>query len=89
MPDVSMPPLLTVDDLAAVLRISVKTIWNRRMKAPHTLPPSINLPGTTGLRWRQQDVEAWIDAYAAPKTRPRRRGRPTKAEQIARAAASK
>lgn len=86
VPDPPMATLLTIDDLAAVLRLSVATIWNRRSKAPHTLPPAVDLPGAGGLRWRQQDVEAWLEAHlsAAAVQAPRRRGRPTKAEQIER-----
>ncbi len=61
---------------------------------PQSLPPICRLPGTKRLLWRLEDVERWLAEHVAadPETRPvlpavekkARRGRPTKAEQVAR-----
>jgi predicted DNA-binding transcriptional regulator AlpA len=49
-------PLLTVDDLAALLKVSPRTIW--RMRSCCQLPKPVKVGG--GVRWRQSDIESWI-----------------------------
>jgi excisionase family DNA binding protein len=51
------PKLLTRAELAAVLRVSTKTL-KRWREAGRILAP---LPGP-GLRWRVDEVEAWVKA---------------------------
>lgn len=62
---------------------------------PASLPPICRLPGTKRLLWRIEDVEGWIaqyihvnqsrptDAVISDEVKPKR-GRLTKAEQVAR-----
>lgn len=74
-----MDELLTIQDLARVLRISPKTLQNRQ---PEQLPPAIILPGTKmSRRWRQRDVARWLAELPAslpvePDVPRRRPGRP-------------
>jgi len=74
--------ILTIDDLAALLKRPRGTILSDRVRNPQALPPSITLPGTRHVLWRRQDVEAWLAQLAAVPTDtapvPRRRGRPRK-----------
>lgn len=81
--------LLTPKTLAETLGLAEQTIYNRH-SAGGDLPPSIKLGRL--LRFRQADVAAWLAKQASPThARPvptpspvaRRRGRPTKAEQVA------
>lgn len=51
------PQLLTVDDLAALLKVSNRTVW--RMRSAGQLPNPIRIGG--GVRWRQPEIEAWIE----------------------------
>jgi hypothetical protein len=90
-----MKALLTVEELSTYLHKSVASIRSDATRNPSSLPPICRLPGTKRLLWRIEDVEVWIarhiygesaaasvssnDSDAKPK-----RGRPTKAEQIAR-----
>lgn len=88
-----MRALLTVDQLAQYLHKSVASIRSDATRNPRSLPPICRLPGTKRLLWRVEDVESWLAAHVAPSamqeellvqvTPQRRRGRPTKAEQIA------
>lgn len=86
--EVHMLPLFTPEALAAYLGLTVQTIYNRHSTGGD-LPPSFKLGRL--LRFHPQDVERWIEMHrsqeqpkAPSKERPpRRRGRPTKAEQIA------
>ena len=88
-----MRALLTVDQLSQYLHKSVASIRSDASRNPASLPPICRLPGTKRLLWRIEDVERWIalhvqgDPSAAPipsdADRPKR-GRPTKAEQVAR-----
>jgi len=53
--------LLTPEDLGDQLRMSVKAIYNLRASGDATkLPPTLKVG--KHLRWRQADVDAWIDA---------------------------
>ena len=72
--------LLTVQDLAILLRCSTQTIINNRNRAPWRVPPACRPVGTSRLLWRFGDVMKWLDQQAEePVPPPRRRGRPPKA----------
>lgn len=95
-----MEPLLTLEQLAAALGLSVQTLYNRRSRG-ESLPPTITLGRR--LRFIQADVRTWLDtqrgasAYQAfpPQesqhsdgpSGTRRRGRPTKTEEMRKRAA--
>ena len=85
--------LLTVEQLSQWLHKSVSSIRSDATRNPRALPPICRLPGTKRLLWRVTDVEKWlaahvasqVDAPVAPTTGSTvRRGRPTKAETVAR-----
>lgn len=94
----SMQALLTVDQLAEHLQKSVASIRSDATRNPQSLPPICRLPNTKRLLWRVEDVERWIalhvagaesfDATEPPQPGKRRRGRPTKAESVAKRAHS-
>ncbi|MDS0796973.1 helix-turn-helix domain-containing protein [Burkholderia pseudomultivorans] len=84
-----MDRLLDPKDLAALARLAVQTVYNRHSTGGN-LPPCIKLGRL--LRFRSSDVEAWLASQlSSPGQQPvvaqapaaRRRGRPTKAEQVA------
>ncbi|TDQ93133.1 hypothetical protein C7412_109113 [Paraburkholderia silvatlantica] len=89
----SMQALLTVDQLAEHLQKSVASIRSDATRNPQSLPPICRLPNTKRLLWRAEDVERWIGLHVAGVDSPsatevvspekRRRGRPTKAEFVA------
>lgn len=90
-----MKPLLTVDELASYIHKSVASIRSDVTRNPASLPPICRLPGTKRLLWRVEDVEFWISQHiqgeqAYQSSRPHdtdpkpRRGRPKKAQQVAR-----
>lgn len=88
------PAVLSYVQCAAYLGLpSVGALWNMVYRG--SAPPSIRY-GKRDRRFRRADVDAWLEAKAAaaraedalvaaqhPPT-PRRRGRPTKAETVAR-----
>lgn len=90
-----MRPLLTVDDLASFIHKSVASIRSDSTRNPQSLPPVCRLPGTKRLLWRIEDVEQWLAQHVANPDLLRtavhtaqnssipKRGRPTKAEHIA------
>ena len=89
-----MNKLLTVEELSTCIHKSVASIRSDATRNPQSLPPICRLPGTKRLLWRLEDVEHWLGAHVAttppaavlePSRADRpRRGRPTKAEQLAR-----
>lgn len=81
--------LLSPKALASLLGLAEQTIYNRHSTGGD-LPPAIKIG--RALRFRPADVSAWLDGHlqaqaSIPATSRshaiRRRGRPTKAEQIA------
>ncbi|MBB5400298.1 hypothetical protein HDG41_002347 [Paraburkholderia sp. JPY162] len=89
-----MRTLLTVDQLAKCLHKSVASIRSDATRNPQSLPPICRLPGTKRLLWRAEDVEHWlaehvqglavVAASGLMEHHQVRRGRPTKAEAVAR-----
>jgi len=82
-------PLFTIEDLAKVLRRAPASLHSDLSRNPASVPPPIRIPGARRLLWDPAKVQDWLAGFAtvpAPakeeKTN-RRRGRPTKAEQIA------
>lgn len=48
--------LITAKELAAMLDISIRTIWRRRSDG--SLPPPVQIGGS--VRWRLADIRQWI-----------------------------
>ncbi len=89
--------LLTLTEVADLLRGRPKTIHYNKSQHPERVPPWIRLPGFRSPLWRLKDVRAWIEQGVAggEKERahleemrqeglypfPKKKGRPTKREQ--------
>ena len=80
--------VLFTEDLSRMLGKSVTTIrtFATSSKYSHLIPRPFKMPGSRRLCWYERDVLAWIESTkpAEPPPPRRPRGRPTKAEQIAR-----
>jgi hypothetical protein len=76
--------MVGVEEVAAVMGLSPITVRQRRLAG---MPSP--LAGIRALRWRLGDIRTWMrGSDAAPiSPAPRRRGKPTKAETLAAAAA--
>ena len=90
-PASDLPPdmrWLTAADLGVILGLKLQTIYNRLCSNPETLPPTTRIPGFRGPRWSARVVREWQAKFdprdAGEPALPRRRGRPSKAEAIAR-----
>ena len=94
VPILKMPPILIPpSDLAALVGLSIRTIYNR-INTQGDLPPIVRMGRLP--RFALDDVHAWINTkrsaandFTPHRNNPfattrRRPGRPTKAEQIAR-----
>lgn len=68
----SMEPLLTLEDLAVLLKRSIATLRSDRSRAPHLLPPAVLIGRSP--RYRHVDVVAWIAAlpHEPPHALPRK-----------------
>lgn len=82
-----LPRLLFSDDIARITGLSVATIRHYTGNAEqfgHMLPRWFKLPGARRLVWLPDVVTEWILLAQSTAQNPkRRRGRPTKAEQVA------
>lgn len=83
--------LLTIEDLAGILHKSAAALYSLYARNKASLPARVSLPGVKRIYFRRCDVEAWIAGHVVqPEPQPkaealaRKRGRPTKAEQIQR-----
>jgi hypothetical protein len=57
--------VIGVEQLAALLNCSVKTVKVDASRRPETLPPRFVVPGTRKLAWRVTDVRIWSESIAA------------------------
>ncbi|MDP2835221.1 MAG: hypothetical protein Q8Q28_18370 [Pseudomonadota bacterium] len=90
------PPIIGIEGLSTLINKTPSTILADRCRAPHRVPPACTPTGSKQPLWVLEDVIAWLRSYreqqatppapSAPPPTPRRRGRPTKREQIERAA---
>lgn len=55
-----MSKLLDLNELADYLGRSPDTIKKDLKRNPIAVPPRLHIPGTRMLRWRMEDVEAWL-----------------------------
>lgn len=55
-----MARLLTAEDVADLLGVAVKTVYQWRSRRPAYGPPAFKVGKY--LRWRPEAVQAWIDA---------------------------
>lgn len=58
-----MNSLLDVTDLGRILGRSPETIKRDLRRNPAAVPPRLQLPGIKLLKWRQEDVEAWLASF--------------------------
>lgn len=49
--------LLTTDDLAELLRLTVRAVYHLRHRG--TLPPAVKFGNS--LRWRRSDIDDWLE----------------------------
>ena len=71
-----MDRLLTAAELAVLLGTTINGVYMRLKRHSQSIPSPVRLPGSSGLRWRQSDVEAWLAALptrAAGRRSPRNR----------------
>ncbi len=52
----NLPELLTIRELAKVLKLSPRSIW--RLVKNHQLPAPVRIGGS--IRWRADDISLWI-----------------------------
>lgn len=58
-----MSRLLDISGLAELLSRSPETIKKDIKRNPLAVPPRLHIPGTRLLRWRQEDVDAWLARF--------------------------
>ena len=64
-----LPILLSVDEVASLVRVSRRTVW--RLVSSGELIKPVRLRGST--RWRRTELEAWIEAGCPPAHQERDR----------------
>ena len=58
-----LPQLLTINDVAEILKISQRSIW--RLVASGKLVAPLRVGGS--IRWKREDIREWIDSGCEPK----------------------
>lgn len=57
------PKLLTVKELAVLLRKTQRTIEVDVTRRPQSLPPRFRIPGSRRVLWLEADVFKWMDKH--------------------------
>lgn len=79
--------ILFIEELSALIGKTATTIRTcaTNAKYQHLIPRPFKLPHSRRLAWYEDEVQAWLQgAQPVAPLQPKRRGRPTKAEQLAR-----
>jgi prophage regulatory protein len=63
--------LISAEKLAQMLDISVRTLW--RLRAAGRMPAPVRIGGS--VRWRAQEVQAWIESGCPEERKSRSAGR--------------
>lgn len=66
-----MTDLLTIPEIAAMLRVSVKTVRDRYVQHPE-FPPPVLAPSLHKRLWSGAEVTAWATPAGRKSTHPRR-----------------
>ena len=61
----TMSPLLDLSALSRLLGRSPETVRRDLRRNPNAVPPRVRVPGTRLLRWREADVQAWLERHVA------------------------
>ena len=56
-PQNTPPPLLTAQDIARMLQVSVRTVW--RLRDSGKIPRAVTIGGS--IRWRTSEIQRWIE----------------------------
>lgn len=94
--------MLDINELSTEIHLSVKTIRTILSRKPESLPPRLIIPGQKKLLWLREDVLSFyrgqirtqgvnpafqpVRKETPPTIRTKRRGAPTMAERMAKAA---
>lgn len=83
----SLPRIIFVEELSTLLGLAPTTIrryTGNHETLGHLIPKWFKRPGTRRLMWLEEDVLTFIQTSieASETEKPRRRGRPPKAEQL-------
>jgi predicted DNA-binding transcriptional regulator AlpA len=61
------PAMITAADFAAMLKVSVRTLW--RLRSAGQVPEPVRLGGA--VRWRLDEVKNWITGGCQMSTNPK------------------
>ena len=71
------PKILKVEEVAAILRRSPKTVSKDMSANPERVPPPFRLPGSKTPLWYESGVYAWLEKVSGRDVeQPKGRGRP-------------
>lgn len=60
----SEPLLITAEEFAELMQVSVRSIW--RLRSAGEIPEPVRIGGT--IRWRREEVRQWIEAGCPSQT---------------------
>lgn len=79
---VTFPNIVGPEYLANLLQKQVSTIKVDSRRKPETLPPRLQLPGSTKLLWVEEDVLTWLNSFRPAKEPEKKKtGRPSQVVQ--------
>lgn len=79
---VPFPTLVGPEYLANLLQKKLSTIKVDSRRKPETLPPRLQLPGSSKLLWVEEDVLTWLNSFRPAKEPEKKKGgRPSQVVQ--------
>lgn len=79
---IPLPNIVGPEYLANLLQKKLSTIKVDSRRKPETLPPRLQLPGSTKLLWVEEDVLTWLNSFRPVKEPEKKKGgRPSQVVQ--------
>lgn len=74
----SKPNIVGPEYIAELLGLEESTVKTDVRRKPQSLPPRLMIPGSSKLRWVEEDVLDWINSFRPKKEEEKKKtGRPS------------
>jgi predicted DNA-binding transcriptional regulator AlpA len=61
-PDLDFNEFVTLEEFARLLKVSQKTLRNKRSADPDYFPPALRIAGFRQILWRRSELQAWLSS---------------------------
>ncbi len=60
--ETNLDEFVTLEEFSRLLKVSPKTLRNKRSSDPDYFPPALQIAGFRQILWRRSDIESWLSS---------------------------